>query len=209
MVWTSARCSSQGDLGLTNDTKEKESTVNKIRRTSRGWKPWNGRIEEPVPNEAWERQGEGKSMRPGVGIAYLTFVGGFTAAVAIVLFLAMRGPEGQLDVEAVYDRLDAQSAFVRGLVCAISLALVAVTVDLIGRVGATIASALLHGQLATPRRWARLRFAVQAAFLMLLGLCVCLAPEMLPLPPHGWVRIVFPAAMLAPVCLSAAEWWMR
>ena len=194
---------------MTNDTNERESTMNKIRRNSKGLEPWNGRLEEPVPNEAWERQGEGRGVSPGVGIAYLTFVGGFTTAIAIVLFLAMRGPDGQLDIEAAYERLDAQSAFVRGLVCAISLALVAVTVDLIGRVGATILSALLHGQLATPRRWARLRFAVQAAFLILLGLCIYLAPEMFPLPPHGWIQIVFPAAMLAPVCLSAAEWWMR
>ena len=172
------------------------------------WKPRNRRFEEPLPSEdpAWNPQDDCKLVEPCVGTGYLTFIAACGGGMMAWLFLHMRAPDGSPDIVIAYESVKALPAWAQGLFCAISLAVVSVTVDLIGRVGAGIVFAHRRERRVSSRRWALCRLAVQSVFLLALGLVVCLAPQVFP-HPHGWIRFAFPAALLAPVCLAAVEWW--
>ena len=170
------------------------------------WKPQKGRFEEPLPSEdsAWNPQSDCKLVTPCVGTGYLTIIAACGGGMMAWLFLLMRAPDGSQDIVIAYESIKALPAWTQGLFCAISLAIVSVTVDLIGRVGASIVFAWRRERRVSSRRWALCRLVVQSAFLLALALFVCLAPQMFP-HPHGWVRFAFPAALLAPVCLAAIE----
>ena len=103
-----------------------------------------------------------------------------------------------------YERLTELPAWARCLFCAASMSLAGVMVDLIGRVGASVVFACRRVERTSPQSWALCRLLIQSAFLIALGLLVCLAPQILP-RPHGWVCFAFPAALLAPACLAAME----
>ena len=172
------------------------------------WKPRNRRFEEPLPSEdpAWNPQGNCKLVTPCIGTGYLTFIAAYGGGMMAWLFLLMRAPDGSQDIVIAYERIKALPTWAQGLFCAISLAVVSVTVDLIGRVGASIVFACRRERRVSSRRWVLCRLVVQSAFLLALALFVCLAPQMFP-HLHGWVRFAFPAALLAPVCLAVLEWW--
>ena len=172
------------------------------------WKPQKGRFEEPLLSEdpAWNPQGNCKLVTPCVGTGYLTFIAAYGGGMMAWLFLLMRAPDGSQDIVIAYESIKALPTWAQGFFCAISLAIVSVTVDLIGRVGASIAFACRRERRVSSRRWALYRLAVQSAFLLALALFACLAPQMFP-HPHGWVRFIFPAALLMPVWLAAVEWW--
>ncbi len=177
-----------------------------MKRTS--WNPQKGRFEEPLPSEdpAWNPQGNCKLVTPCVGTGYMTFIAACGGGMLAWLFLLMRAPDGSQDIVIAYESVRALPTWAQGFFCAISLAIASVTVDFIGRVGASIVFACRRERRVSSRRWALCRLAVQAAFLLVLGLWVCLAPQMFP-HPHGWVRFAFPTALLAPVCLAILEWW--
>ena len=172
------------------------------------WKPRKGRFEEPLPSEdpAWNPQDDRKLVKPCVGTGYMIFVAACCGGMMAWLFLLMRAPDGSQDIVLAYESVRALPAWAQGLFCAISLALVSITVDLIGRIGASFVFACRRERRVSSRRWALCRLVVQASFLLALSLLVCLAPQMFP-HPHGWVRFVFPAALLMPVCLAVFEWW--
>ena len=175
-----------------------------MRRTY--WKPQKGRFEEPLPSEdpAWNPQDDCKLVTPCVGTGYLTIIAACGGGMMAWLFLLMRAPDGSQDIVIAYESVKALPTWAQGLFCAASLSLVSVTVDLVGRLGASIAFACRRERRVSSRRWALGRLAVQSAFLLALALLVCLAPHIFP-RPHGWVRFVFPAALLMPVCLAAIE----
>ena len=172
------------------------------------WKPRKGRFEEPLPSEdpAWNPQGNRKLVEPRVGTGYMAFIAAYCGGMMAWLFLLMRAPDGTQDLAIAYESVKALPAWARGLFCAISLGIVSVTVDLIGRVGASIVFGCRRERRVSSRRWALCRLLIQSAFLIALGLLACLAPQLFP-RPHGWVCFAFPAALLAPVCLAAIEWW--
>ncbi len=172
------------------------------------WKPKKGRFEEPLPSEdpAWNPQGNCKLVTPCVGTGYMTFIAAYGGGMMVWLFLLMRAPDGSQDIVHAYESVKALPTWAQGLFCAISLVIVSVTVDLIGRVGASIVFAHRRERRVASRRWALCRLTVQVAFLLALAFFVCLAPQMFP-HPHGWVRFAFPTALLAPVCLAILEWW--
>ena len=172
------------------------------------WKPQKGRFEEPLPSEdpAWNPQDDCKLVEPCVGNGYMTFIAAYGGGMMVWLFLLMRAPDGSQDIVLAYESVKALPAWAQGLFCAISLVIVSVTVDLIGRVGASIVFAHRRERRVASRRWALYRLAVQSAVLLALTLVVCLAPQIFP-RPHGWVRFAFPAALLMPVCLAVLEWW--
>ena len=172
------------------------------------WKPRKGRFEEPLPSEdpAWNPPPHRKLVTPCVGTGYLTFIAACCGGMMAWLFLLMRAPDGTQDIVIAYESVKALPTWARGLFCAASLAIVSVTIDLIGRVGASLVFACRRERRVSSRRWALYRLAVQSAVLLALTLVVCLAPQIFP-RPHGWVCFAFPAALLAPVCLAAVEWW--
>lgn len=145
----------------------------------------------------------GRSVKPCVGIGYLTFLAVCGVGIAICEFLLMRTTGGEFDPLVAYERLKESPAWVRCLFCLASLMLAGFTVDLIGRVGASVVFACRRVERTSPQSWALCRLLIQTAFLILLVLCICLAPHIIP---HGWVRFAFPTALLAPVCLAAVEW---
>ena len=146
----------------------------------------------------------GRSVKPCVGTSYLTIAGSCCLALALCEFLLMRKTGGEFDPLVAYERLKESPAWVRCLFCAASLTLAGFTVDLIGRVGASVVFACRRVERTSPQSWALCRLLIQTAFLILLVLCACLAPQILP---HGWARFAFPTALLAPVCLAAIEFF--
>jgi hypothetical protein len=118
----------------------------------------------------------------------------------------MRTPVASLEPLSAWSRIEAQPASLRGLFLLTMLTLGAVMVDFTGRFGASLIFDLRRVTRVSVRRWALYRLAIQATLLLPTALCAWLAPNMFP-QLHGLARFAPLAALLAPICLSAVEWW--
>lgn len=126
------------------------------------------------------------------------------AAVALLAFFTLRGPDGSFDPANLSARVNAMPRWAHGALTAALLAVFAIEFDFLGRIIASLFGRMTFGRNATPHRLALVRLVVQTCLLLVIMLGPFVAPRVFP-AFHGWFALAVFAALALPTALSVWE----
>lgn len=127
------------------------------------------------------------------------------AAVALLAFFTLLGPDGSFDPANLSARVNAMPRWAHGALTAAMLAVFAIEFDFLGRIIASLFGRMVFGRNTSPRRLALVRLVSQACLLLVVMLGPFVARQVFPAFQGCFAFAVF-AALALPTALSAVEW---